>query len=63
MARFGDAEMSTPINNSGLRDNHTRGSVAEFLTEKIHDGSRLSVVSAYFTVYAYDLVVILEGEA
>ncbi|MCX7144202.1 MAG: hypothetical protein NT123_24830 [Proteobacteria bacterium] len=40
--------------SSGLRDNHTRGSVADFLKEKIQDGSRLSVVSAYFTIYAYD---------
>src|ERR1017187_3952467 len=41
-------------NNSGLRDNHTRGTVAEFLNSKIRDGSKLSVVSAYFTIYAYD---------
>ena len=40
--------------NSGLRDNHTRGSVANFLREKINPGSQLSVVSAYFTIYAYD---------
>jgi SNF2 family DNA or RNA helicase len=42
------------INVSGLRDNHTRGTVAQFLQEKIHEGSLLSVVSAYFTIYAYD---------
>jgi SNF2 family DNA or RNA helicase len=41
-------------NKSGLRDNHTRGTVAQFLQEKIQDGSDLSVVSAYFTIYAYD---------
>jgi len=46
--------MRTTINNSGLRDNHTRGSVAEFLAEKIQFGSKLSIVSAYFTIYAYD---------
>jgi hypothetical protein len=46
--------MSPPNNASGLRDNYTRGTVGEFLTEKIQDGSRLSVVSAYFTIYAYD---------
>jgi SNF2 family DNA or RNA helicase len=40
--------------NSGLRDNYTRGTVADFLKGKIQDGSRLSVVSAYFTIYAYD---------
>src|SRR6185503_299794 len=46
--------MTTPLNSSGLRDNHTRGTVAQFLQEKIHQGSFLSVVSAYFTIYAYD---------
>ena len=45
--------MSDSATNSGLRDNHSRGTVAQFLTETIQDGSRLSVVSAYFTVYAY----------
>src|ERR1039458_4097868 len=39
---------------TGIRDNHTRGSVADFLRGKIHDGTRLSIVSAYFTIYAYD---------
>lgn len=39
---------------SGLRDNHTRGSVSDFLKEKIQKTSRLSIVSAYFTIYAYD---------
>src|SRR5205823_4872564 len=46
--------MTAPINDSGLRDNHTRGTVADFLLGKIRDGSKLSVVSAYFTIYAYD---------
>ncbi|MGI0134766.1 MAG: phospholipase D-like domain-containing protein, partial [Candidatus Micrarchaeaceae archaeon] len=46
--------MTLPANNSGLRDNHTRGTVAEFLDSKIQAGSRLSVVSAYFTIHAYD---------
>lgn len=46
--------MPTPPNNSGLRDNHTRGSVADFLRTNIQSGSKLSVVSAYFTIYAYD---------
>ena len=39
---------------SGIRDNRTRGKVAEFLKEKAASGSRLSVVSAYFTIYAYE---------
>lgn len=46
--------MPTPINNSGLRDNHTRGTVADFLRAKTQSGSKLSIVSAYFTIYAYD---------
>jgi SNF2 family DNA or RNA helicase len=46
--------MPTYPDNSGLRDNHTRGSVADFLTAKIRSGSKLSIVSAYFTIYAYD---------
>ncbi|MEI6340216.1 MAG: ATP-dependent helicase, partial [Verrucomicrobiota bacterium] len=46
--------MPTPPNNSGLRDNHTRGTVADFLRAKTQSGSKLSIVSAYFTIYAYD---------
>ena len=46
--------MTTPSTNTGLRDNHARGMVADFLRAKIQSGSRLSVVSAYFTIYAYD---------
>jgi SNF2 family DNA or RNA helicase len=40
--------------NSGLRDNHSRGSVADFLRATVQPESRLSVVSAYFTISAYD---------
>ena len=46
--------MAKTVTYSGLRDNHTRGNVAEFLLDKIRSGSHLSVVSAYFTIYAYD---------
>jgi PLD-like domain/SNF2-related domain len=46
--------MPTTSSHSGLRDNHMRGTVADFLKGRIRDGSRLSVVSAYFTIYAYD---------
>jgi hypothetical protein len=46
--------MPTPTNTSGLRDNHTRGTVADFLRTKTQSGSKLSIVSAYFTIYAYD---------
>ncbi len=40
--------------NGGIRDNHSRGKVADFLVKKIAAGSTLSVVSAYFTIYAYE---------
>ena len=48
--------MSTQRNiiSHGIRDNYTRGKVAHFLAEKMVAGSHLSVVSAYFTIYAYD---------
>ncbi len=38
---------------SGIRDNYHRGSVGDFLRAKIHDESKLSIVSAYFTIYAF----------
>ena len=40
--------------HSGIRDNHQRGKVADFLSDRISAGSQLSVVSAYFTIYAYE---------
>ena len=42
------------LSGFGIRDNHSRGKVAGFLTEKIIPASQLSVVSAYFTIYAYE---------
>lgn len=42
------------VPSHGIRDNHARGKVADFLTDKMASGSQLSVVSAYFTIYAYD---------
>lgn len=44
----------TSVNTQGIRDNYGRGKVANFLAEKISDNSVLSVVSAYFTIYAYE---------
>jgi hypothetical protein len=41
-------------NDYGIRDNHLHGNVADFLIEKISENSQLSVVSAYFTIYAYE---------
>jgi len=37
----------------GIRDNHSRGSVADFLRLRASEGSALSIVSAYFTIHAY----------
>ena len=42
------------FNSFGLRDNYSHGKVADFLAEKIVVGAGLSVVSAYFTIYAYN---------
>ena len=38
---------------SSIRDNYTRGSVGDFLKSKIEEGSSLSIVSAYFTIHAF----------
>ena len=45
-------EIAVP--GSGIRDNYRRGTVGDFLKDKIHAGSSLSVVSAYFTIYAFE---------
>ncbi len=45
--------MLAPSPNAGIRDNHYCGSVGDYLKPHLRDGSRLSVVSAYFTIYAY----------
>ena len=39
--------------SSGIRDNHRRGTVGAFLQERIQAHSKLAIVSAYFTIYAY----------
>ncbi len=38
---------------SSIKDNHNRGSIGDFLKDHIESGSKLSIVSAYFTIYAY----------
>src|SRR5262249_20092242 len=38
---------------SGIRDNPTRGCVGDYLKRVIEPGADLSVVSAYFTIYAF----------
>ena len=39
---------------SSIRDNHKNGAVGDFLKSAIADDSKLSIVSAYFTIYAYN---------
>ena len=39
---------------SGIRDNRERGKAHQFIIERGVAGSRLSVVSAYFTTFAYE---------
>lgn len=39
---------------SGIRDNHSRGSVRDFLRHHLKAGADLDLVTAYFTVFAYD---------
>ena len=39
---------------SGIRDNRDRGTVGEFLESQIKNGVSLSIVSAYFTIYAFE---------
>lgn len=43
-----------PDLSSAIRDNQGRGKVGDFLKDKIQVGSKLSIVSAYFTIYAYE---------
>ena len=45
---------NTSLFPSGIRDNRERGTVGEFLKSQIENGSSLSVVSAYFTIYAFE---------
>jgi len=41
------------MNYSAIRDNHAYGSVGDFLKKAIEANSEVSIVSAYFTIYAY----------
>ena len=41
------------MNYSSIRDNHFNGTVGDFLKEAILENSDVSIVSAYFTIYAY----------
>jgi hypothetical protein len=41
------------MNYSSIRDNHAHGTVGDFLKQAILSNSEVSIVSAYFTIYAY----------
>ena len=41
------------MKNTSIRDNHKYGSVGDFLKEHITEDSSISIVSAFFTIYAY----------
>ena len=42
------------MSNSAIRDNHSNGTVGDFLKQVITKNSDISIVSAYFTIYAYN---------
>jgi ERCC4-related helicase len=47
--------MTSPITlTSSIRDNRERGSVGDYLKKHINSNSELSIVSAYFTIYAFN---------
>ena len=39
---------------SSIRDNQKRGTVGEYLADQLTDTSKLNIVSAYFTIHAYN---------
>lgn len=41
------------MNYSAIRDNHSHGIVGDFLKQALSNNSEVSIVSAYFTIYAY----------
>ena len=45
--------IETASKTTGIRDNRERGSVGAFLRDHVGEKTSLSVVSAYFTIYAY----------
>lgn len=44
----------SPSISSGIRDNRNRGTVGDFLRAELHASANLDIVTAYFTVFAYD---------
>ena len=45
---------SGPHSFSGIRENHSRGTVGDFLRSELRAGADLDIVTAYFTVFAYE---------
>ena len=41
------------MNNSSIRNNYKNGTVGQFLIDNVKQGVDLSIVSAFFTIYAY----------
>lgn len=48
------SQHDTSLPKSAIRDNRHRGTVGDFLKAKVEANSTLSIVSAYFTIYAFD---------
>jgi SNF2 family DNA or RNA helicase len=46
-------DIKTNMSFSSIRDNYKHGSIGRFLTDVLKPQSDLSIVSAYFTIYAY----------
>lgn len=46
--------MPPAASNSGIKDNHSRGSVGDFLRQHLKPGADLDLVTAYFAVFAFD---------
>ena len=42
------------MTDSGILDNKDRGNVGDYLKVNIEEGSNLLIISAYFTIYAYN---------
>jgi hypothetical protein len=50
-----DVNKGSPVRSGpGIRDNHSRGSVGDFLRLQLRPGADLDLVTAYFTIFAYD---------
>jgi len=48
------SQHNSSLPKSAIRDNRHRGTVGDFLKAKVEENSTLSIVSAYFTIYAFD---------